>query len=398
MLIGLQRVGGGYWGLCLAVLVAALLASTPSAWGVIVYSSGTSATRNTTPPSAAQGLDGWNYEFNWGGFLGTPIDATHFLAAKHVGLQGSSIDFTYQGNTQTLLVDTASQVSDPGSDLTMWTLQSGYSFPNWAPLYRASVDGNEISKTLTVIGRGTQPGDPIYVNSVKKGWYWGPGDGVESWGQNLVNGFAAYNSVSSTSLLTFAFNSPGIANEGALSVGDSSGAVFIQGANGKWKLAGINYAVDGPWSLNPDGSSSFMGAIFDCRGLYYQNGSGWTLFTYPVAYPISSYASRISDRLQWIESLVFPGDANLNGVIDVSDLSPVLANFDKTGMTWAQGDFTGDGIVGIEDLSKVLANYDKSMASGPGPAGLAAVPEPAAWLLSAMAALALMGHIKRRAQ
>ena len=36
-----------------------------------------------------------------------------------------------------------------------------------------------------------------------------------------------------------------------------------------------------------------------------------------------------------------PGDANLDGQVDINDLTIVLTNFGQTGMTWAQGEFTG---------------------------------------------------------
>jgi hypothetical protein len=76
---------------------------------------------------------------------------------------------------------------------------------------------------------------------------------VQSWGQNVVSGFDAYNGVSLTSLLKFNFDSTGIANEAALSTGDSSGGVFINSL-GQWKLAGINYAVDSPWATSSGGT------------------------------------------------------------------------------------------------------------------------------------------------
>ena len=36
-----------------------------------------------------------------------------------------------------------------------------------------------------------------------------------------------------------------------------------------------------------------------------------------------------------------PGDANLDGTVDINDLTIVLANYGQTGMTWTQGEFTG---------------------------------------------------------
>jgi hypothetical protein len=146
-----------------AIVLAGVAAIASDARAVILYSD---PGRNTTPPSAAQGLDGWNYEFQWGNFLATPIDGNHFIAARHVGLQATSISFTYQGNTQTLLVDQSSPVNDPVSDLAIFKLQAGYSFPIYAPLYSAAVDGSELGKTLTVMGRGTQRGSEMRVNSV----------------------------------------------------------------------------------------------------------------------------------------------------------------------------------------------------------------------------------------
>jgi len=52
------------------------------------------------------------------------------------------------------------------------------------------------------------------------------------------------------------------------------------------------------------------------------------------------------------------GDANLDGVVNFSDLSKVLTNYNQTGMSWSQGDFNYDGIVNFEDLNKILTNYN----------------------------------------
>ena len=60
-----------------------------------------------------------------------------------------------------------------------------------------------------------------------------------------------------------------------------------------------------------------------------------------------------------------PGDANLDGKVDINDLTIVLANYGQTGMTWAQGEFTGDGTVDINDLTIVLAHYGNSSSRRP---------------------------------
>ena len=75
-----------------------------------------------------------------------------------------------------------------------------------------------------------------------------------------------------------------------------------------------------------------------------------------------------------------PGNANLDGKVDVNDLTIVLANFGQTRMAWPQGDFNGDGRVDVNDLTIVLSNYGHSLGSsaagsclrraGTGPTGL----------------------------
>ncbi len=86
------------------------------------------------------------------------------------------------------------------------------------------------------------------------------------------------------------------------------------------------------------------------------------------------------------------GDANLDGRVDINDLTVVLARYGQTGMGWAQGEFTGSGTVDINDLTIVLANYGRSENYGSSAAGLAAVPEPASLglLTAAMAGAAFL--------
>ena len=89
-----------------------------------------------------------------------------------------------------------------------------------------------------------------------------------------------------------------------------------------------------------------------------------------------------------------PGDANLDGKVDINDLTIVLAHYNQTGTTWTQGEFTGDGTVDINDLTIVLAHYGDTAGSAAGPA--AAVPEPSAVVLIGIGALGLLGLVCRR--
>ena len=90
------------------------------------------------------------------------------------------------------------------------------------------------------------------------------------------------------------------------------------------------------------------------------------------------------------------GDANLDGRVDINDLTVVLAHFGQTGMTWSRGDFNGDGKVDINDLTIVLANFGRTVSAGAG-GSVSAVPEPSALALIALGALALLTFARRRA-
>lgn len=77
-----------------------------------------------------------------------------------------------------------------------------------------------------------------------------------------------------------------------------------------------------------------------------------------------------SDILEWLslaaeenflESAYLPGDANLDGVSDVSDFNIWNANkFTYAGL-WNKGDFNGDGIVDVSDFN--IWNSDKFQSS-----------------------------------
>ena len=72
-----------------------------------------------------------------------------------------------------------------------------------------------------------------------------------------------------------------------------------------WKLAGINYAVDGPFYTNSNGTGGFFAALFDITGYYSSTGVSLTG-------PSSFYSSRISADLPFIYSVIpEPADAGL---------------------------------------------------------------------------------------
>ena len=265
----------------------------PRSHGVLFVSTG-DPTINTTAPSGTLTDSGWQYEGQWGNFLGTPISPNFFLAAQHVG---GSIGQALVLNGITY--HTVAFFDEPNTDLRIW--QVAETFPSYAPLYTRT---DEVGKLCVVIGRGTDRGPAVVVNTATRGWLWGNTNNIQRWGENVVTTVLTNNSVGQ--VLVVNFDRKGVPNECDLSHNDSSGALFIEdGAT--WKLAGIHYSVDGPFSHDGTTNTEFEAALVDLRGLYYMASTNtWTLIptNYPVAVPTSFYSSRVSANFSWINSVV----------------------------------------------------------------------------------------------
>ena len=132
---------------------------------------------------------------------------------------------------------------------------------------------------------------------------YGATDFVQRWGVNNVGSIKTNPSLGQ--FLYCTFDRSGTSNECALSPGDSSGGLFVQDG-GTWKLAGIHYAVDGPFSFDGSGTDQFDAALLDLRGLYYQNSTGgWTFVsTSSSVTPTGFYSTRVSARVDWINSVI----------------------------------------------------------------------------------------------
>jgi hypothetical protein len=286
--------------------------------------------RNLTPPTGSL-LSAWNLQGTYSSFSATPISPHQFISARHIGAgAGGAIDFDGSFYTVTASTDIA------GTDLRVFTISG--TFPTYASLWDSSVDGSEIGKPMAVFGRGSQrgaaivapippgpsaspanPSLPITLTAAPtthtptpvpptagsiRGWAWGAGDGLQSWGQNTVDEVAADPNYGE--LLTYSFSAGAgkVANEGGLSGGDSGGGVFIF-SRGQWRLAGVNLGIDGPFNYSP-GGAYFNANIFDARGLYVGTPATHDLLPYTDS-PLeaSSYSSRIGGaNLAAIRSLI----------------------------------------------------------------------------------------------
>ena len=282
------RCGWGVVFVSVALIVTGALRVS-----AVLFQSTSDPSYNTNAPSGVLTNSGWQYEGSWGNYLGTPIAPRFFITASHIFVPPDTV-FVFNGVTYhpTVLFTTLD------SDLSVW--QVAETFPRYAPLYTSSDESN---KHVVVIGRGTERGDPVVVGGLTNGWTWGTTNYVQRWGENDVSSITNFG-LGVGDLLQCTFDSGAGSNECHLSIGDSSGAMFIQDG-GVWKLAGINRSVDGQFSNTVVGTEPFSAAMLDMRGLYEQfELTNWVFITGSEPVPSAFYCTRISANIDWINSVI----------------------------------------------------------------------------------------------
>jgi hypothetical protein len=180
-------------------------------------------------------------------------------------------------------------------------------------------------------------------------------------------------------------------------LGDGRNFTFARAINGSGTVVGYEFVSSGTHAFVSNGTA---GSVMDLNSTALVPGLGTWVLNY--AYGIDDrgdiigrgYPTGVAPTHAFLLKPTIAGDANGDGTVNIGDLSILLANFDKTGMTWNQGDFDANGTVNIADLSQMLANFDKT-ANSSGP-GIKAVPEPSSLVLLAISATTLFACAWRR--
>ena len=296
------------FGCCVLALCLCWLACAPRAEAVILYSK---ADRNTREPHGSLVGSGWQWQGQFGAFLGTPIAKNYFITSGHVGGEpGQQFFFNGQSYTTTAFYD------DPKTDLRIWKVD-GKGFDTWAPVFKdASSDSR---RSVVIFGRGTQRGAEVSQNGQLKGWQWGDADGAQSWGRNWIAGVVD-GGPERGDLLYFTFDQNVTSHEGTLSAGDSGGGVFVKHGT-RWKLVGINTSVDGPFAHNAS-EEPFNAALFDKGGMYSPRlNGGSTVDDTTTDIPAVAYVTRIATNMEWING-VLRGQVAPGGTLGGPDGTP----------------------------------------------------------------------------
>ena len=90
-----------------------------------------------------------------------------------------------------------------------------------------------------------------------------------------------------------------------------------------------------------------------------------------------------------------PGDSNLDGTVDSSDLNNLALTWQQTVSRWSGGDFTADGIVNSSDLNRLALNWQQSVPMAT--LATASVPESAS-MISMLFVIAAVFAIGRNAK
>jgi hypothetical protein len=110
--------------------------------------------------------------------------------------------------------------------------------------------------------------------------------------------------------------------------------------------------------------------------------------------PYTNFRGQPVDGTSLLFAYTRTGDANLDGVVNDDDVTIVNASYAPgvSQPSWALGDFDYNGFVDDDDVTLLSAFYDPSaqpLIQSATPESVAAIPEPASWILGLISLVAL---------
>jgi len=307
------------------------------------------------------------------------IGPNFIITARHqLGGQGSSVYFNgveYKVGE----VRTPNQDGLSNADIRVariWTVDGKPA--NLEDFVSVQESQSEKGKTVTLGGFGKGRGSELKTpGGVTYAYQWAGADNhTQRWGANTILDYAynvaAGSYVSNCLVMDFdgMYLDGWVANESAGALWDSGGGWFIYDAKASphvWRAAALTaYTEHAEASWFRDSATG-------------------------AEDPDWNWGIRVASYADWIKShsdqwTILPGDANLDGKVDVGDLGVLGQYYGRTsGMTWQTCDFNGDGAVDVGDLGILGDNYGQN-SPPPAPAGglsqaVVLAPEPAGILL-----------------
>jgi hypothetical protein len=223
-------------------------------------------------------------------------------------------------------------------------------------------------------------------------------------GQVTVNG-AFDQSAGSAQIGRFAGTGTVTITGGQTDLSAGSGASQVGGLNisgtGRLDIANNNLVINYGSGTDPISaivsylSSGYDGGAWTGYGLFSSTAEANAPLV-SVGYLDSTDPGGMPNQI--LVKCAMPGDVNLDGTVNFTDLLVVAQHFNTTGNDWAHGNFVyrADGLVNFSDLLAVAQNFNHTL-----PVGLAAqiqpetveLPEPGS---AALVAIPLAGMLARR--
>ena len=116
-----------------------------------------------------------------------------------------------------------------------------------------------------------------------------------------------------------------------------------------------------------------------------------------LATPFTTFGGQPVDANSILIGQELLGDTNVDGHVDLTDLSTVLNNFGSTTFAWTSGNFDGAATIDLTDLSDVLNNFGSTNPNPSAAAGAiaTATPEPASLAVLGLGAVAFLSRRRK---